>query len=442
MRVRDLWLDSQRRMTARHPDRGGNRDSCRWLACWTGPDGREKTRAFRTKDAATRYARRMESDLDRGEYIDPDSGKVLLGPVALRWLAQRQVGASSARHYESVYRLHVAPAFADRRVKSILVSDVIEWLKELAGTYSTSTQVTAYMILAGALDLAAADGLRRGNPARDRLVRVPVASSEERPSWETGRVVSVIDAHALAYRVLPVLAAGCGLRGGEAFGIAIEDFDFDAGKVAVQRQVTRIGGQFVFKLPKGGKERTVPLADGVASYVRAHVDAFPPAPYELPWMDERGKLASEPRPCGLLVRWAGDDPRTHGKHVVASSFDQFVWKPVLASLGIIPPAAKDKGGIWRYQGGTRHDGLHSLRHWYASCLLNAGVSLAGVMEFMGHSRKGKPITLGTYGHVDEETFAAARAAVDQRLFPLRSVGASGPAKMTADGTVAELRRPR
>lgn len=442
MRVRDLWFDRQRRKTARHPDRGGNREACRWLACWTGPDGKEKTRAFQTRDAAVKHARKMEADLDRGEYIDPDSGKVLLGSIAGRWLELRQVGASSRRHYESVYRLHVGPAFANRQVKSVRPSEVLAWLQGLAGTYGTSTQGTAYMILAGTLDLAVADGLRRDNPAKSHIIKPPVTTTEERALWETGRVVSVIDAHALAYRVLPVLAAGCGLRGGEAFGIAFEDFDFDAGKVAVRRQVTRVGGQFVFKLPKGGKERTAPLADGVAAYVRAHVEAFPPAPYELPWMTEAGKLTGEPHSCGLLVRWAGDDPRTHGKHVVASSFDQFVWKPVLASLGIIPPAAKDKRGIWRYQGGTRRDGLHMLRHWYASCLLDAGVSLSGVMEFLGHSRKGKPVTLGTYGHVTDETFAAAREAADRGLFRLHSVGASGAAKMAANGTVAELRRGR
>jgi integrase len=382
----------------------------------------------------------MESDLERGEYIDPDSGKVMFGAIAAKWLDLRQVGASSRRRYESVYRLHVAPAFADRRVKSILPSEVRAWLNQLSETYSTSTQGTAYMILAGALDLAVADGLRRDNPAKSHIVRAPVPDTDERILWDTSRVLSVIDAHALAYRVVPVLAAGCGLRGGEAFAVAIEDFDLAAGKVTIRRQVTRVGGTFVFKAPKGGRERTAPLPGGVAAYVAAYLEAFPAARYELPWMTETGKLG-EPRSCGLLVRWAGDDPRTHGKHVVASSFDQFVWKPVLASLGIIPPAAKDKRGIWRHQGGTRRDGLHMLRHWYASCLLDAGVSLSGVMEFLGHSRKGKPVTLGTYGHVTDETFAAARAAVDRGLFQLHSVDAE-PVKIAAGGTVTELRSGR
>jgi hypothetical protein len=41
---------------------------------------------------------------------------------------------------------------------------------------------------------------------------------------------------------------------------------------------------------------------------------------------------------------------------------------------------------------------------------NGGVSLADMMEFMGHSRKGQPITIGVYSHVTDETFERARQA--------------------------------
>lgn len=441
MRVRDLWFDRQRRKTARHPDRGGNRDACRWLACWTGPDGKEKTRAFQTKDAAAKHARKMESDLDRGEYIDPDSGKVLLGAIAAKWLDLRQVGAASLRRYESVYRMHIAPEFADRRVKSVLPSEVLKWLQGLGETYSTSTQETAYMVLAGVFDLAVADGLRRDNPAKSPIVPKPRVKTAPRDAWPASRIWRVTDEHPEPYRAIPECAAALGLRQGCVLALAEEDLDFDAGKVIVRRQVTRNGGQFAFKLPKGGKERTVPLPSGLARIVRAHVQAYPPQPYTLPWMAEDGKTTGE-HTARLLFRWHGDDPRTNGKHVVASSFDQFVWKPALSRAGIIPPAVKDKRGIHRYMGGDRSNGMHALRHFYSTTLLDAGVSLAGVMEFMGHSREGKPITLGTYGHVTEETFEQARQAVDRTLFRLHSAGPSGAVKIAAGGTVAELRRPR
>jgi hypothetical protein len=63
--------------------------------------------------------------------------------------------------------------------------------------------------------------------------------------------------------------------------------------------------------------------------------------------------------------------------------------------------------------------MHGLRHWYSSCLQGSGVSLAGVVEFLGHSRKAAPLAVGVYGHVTEETFENARNAVDRTLFRLR-----------------------
>jgi hypothetical protein len=41
------------------------------------------------------------------------------------------------------------------------------------------------------------------------------------------------------------------------------------------------------------------------------------------------------------------------------------------------------------------------------------------MDFMGHSKKGAPVTLGVYAHVTEETYESARNAIDRSLFRLR-----------------------
>jgi integrase len=83
-------------------------------------------------------------------------------------------------------------------------------------------------------------------------------------------------------------------------------------------------------------------------------------------------------------------------------------------------------------GAASDDGFHMLRHYLTSVLLDAGVSLAGIMALLGHSRRGAPVTLGVYGHVTEETFEAARTAVDRNLFGLRVVP-----DREADGTETE-----
>jgi integrase len=442
-RVKDLWFsevkdpaDPKRkikRKTARHPDNGGNKDAKRWLACWLAPDGKEKSQAFAIKDRATKHARKMEADAERGEYIDPAAGKVLFGDLGRRWLRLRDVGGSTDRRYESAFRIHIEPTFGHRQVKSVKPSEVLEWLRDLAKTHGGSTQETALFMVRGIFDLAMADGMRRDNPAKSPIVVRPTYEAPERAPWSVARIWIVIDSHTDPYRLIPIVSAGCGLRQSEAFGLAEDDFDFEAGELHIRRQVTRIGGLAVFKLPKGGKERTAPLSPGVARAVKAHFKAYPPRPYSLPWMKENGELAEGEHACKILFRWHGYDPRTHDKHIRVSSYDRLEWKPAIVAAGVIPPPAKDAKGIHRHHA-ARQDGTHALRHYFVTTLLDAGVSLAGVMEFAGHSMKGAPVTLGVYGHVTEETFEKARDAIDKSLFKLRAVqDRSGSA-----GTAAEL----
>lgn len=461
-RVRDLWFsevplrDSDgkavrgddgrvvyvKRKSPRHPDNGGSKAAKRWLALWADPDGSEVGKAFHKESDAKAHGKAQEADVDRGEYIDPKAGKEKFGPLAEKYIRLRKVGGGSREKYDSVYRHHVSPAFAHRGVARIPASDVLEWLQGPLSKMSGSVQEAAYLIVAGTFDMAVADKLRRDNPARSPIISKPHAGHAEREAWTAELVWRVRDEHPEPYRALVDCAAGLGLRRGCAFALAEEDFDGDAGKVTIRRQLAWIGGRLVFKLPKGGKERTVPLPRGVAASVEAHKAKYPPVAVTLPWMSERDGL-KDPVTVRLLFVWRGGGRlaspllrrKTLGKPIVATWYDGGVWKPALSRAGVIPPPEKNARGTLVYRtGGDRTNGMHALRHHYESMLDNGGVSLAGMMEFMGHSRKGKVITIGVYGHVTEETFEQARQAVDARLFRLRPVAAAG--------TVTELRSAR
>jgi hypothetical protein len=458
-RVKDLWFSEvpvrgadgktvkgldgravrERRKTAKHPDRGGNPNAKRWLAVWLDPDGREVTRAFEKQADAKSYAKKMEGDAERGEYIDKDAGKAKFGDLARKWLRLRDVGASSRVRYESVYRNHVEPAFARRPVKAVRPSDIAEWLRfGSVSKVSDAMKEAAYYIVAGTFDLAVEDKLRRDNPARSKIITPPEAVPLKRPLWDAPLVWRVIDEHPEPYRVIPVLEAGMGLRQGCAFGISPDDFEFadddpgfEAGKAVIRRQVVRVGGKFYFKLPKGEKERTVPVSRGVAAFVRAHSEKYPPVEITLPWLNKDGSVAADPVTARLLVVWHGGDPRTSGRQVGASSYHHGVWLPALSRAGLAPPPVKDERKINRYHSGGRENGQHALRHFFSNALQDGGVAPVGVMEFMGHSRKGLPVTFRVYGHVTDETFSQARDAIDRTLFKLRPVASSG--------TVTELR---
>ena len=162
----------------------------------------------------------------------------------------------------------------------------------------------------------------------------------------------------------------------------------------------------------------------------------PPVTTTLPWMNEDGELAEDELMIKLLFVWRGklltpplaEGARTRttrgrqksaeGLNLRASVYNTLVWKVALARAGVIPPPTNNKRGALLFVE-SRDEGMHALRHYFSTVLQDAGVSLAGVMDFMGHSRKGSrlPMSLGVYGHTTEATYEAARTAVDRSSVP-------------------------
>lgn len=398
---------------------GGDPDARRWLGVYSDPDGKERSRAFASQKRAIAWVTQMAASVERGDWADPALGRGLIDPLAVRWLALREVTAGSRQRYESCYRLHVKPAFGSRPAGSVRPSEVAAWSASLAG--HPATRRCALVILSGIFDLAVADGARRDNPARAAIVARPGRPAPlARDGWDAARVRAVARACG-QYEALALIVAGLGLRECEGFGLSPADFDYGAGTVTIRRQLTRRKGGTAAKLPKGGAERTVPLPAGVAELARRWTAQHPSEPVTLPWLTEDG-TAGEPVTFPLMFRLAS------GRHVTPLAWERQVWKPALARAGVIPPFGGQDFPA------AREHGMHALRHWYSTTLQDGGVSLAGVMEFLGHSRRSAPLAVGVYGHVTEETLEAARRAVDRSLFSLRPV--------TPDGTVTERRLAR
>jgi hypothetical protein len=78
----------------------------------------------------------------------------------------------------------------------------------------------------------------------------------------------------------------------------------------------------------------------------------------------------------------------------------------LAAAGVIPP--RQRGA--RYLQAAPEDGMHALRHAYASVLLDAGESIKALSEYLGHSDPG--FTLRTYTHLLPSSETRTRKAID------------------------------
>ncbi|MEO3801475.1 site-specific integrase [Nonomuraea sp. B1E8] len=229
--------------------------------------------------------------------------------------------------------------------------------------------------------------------------------------WPDLVVLSINAAHPEHLRAMPGLGAGCGMRAGEWFGLALQDVDFDEMVIHVRRQIKKLNSEFVFALPKRDKERTIPMSQWVAEHLRMHLDAHEPRPYTLP----REKTSGKPRTHNLLFRWATDDWHRN--------YDETVWKPALVAAGVIPEPVKDARGRRRYLT-TRQQGTHQLRHYFASVTLAGGVTIKDLSEYLGHADPA--LTLSVYAHMPPSSHDRVREAIDLR----RTTGYAKPSTVS------------
>jgi hypothetical protein len=212
--AKDLWTRPQagsdgKTIRVRNARWGKGR---RWLACWIDPDGRERSQVFKIQADADRHWRGTETDKARGEYHDPDAGKMLFSDFGKQWLASRVVDPSSILRYETAYRLHVCPAFGYRQIRAIKPSHVQSWVGQLSERFEPSTVIASFLVLQGILDLAVADGEIKKNPPKSPVVQVPVHQSPEIQIWADDVIACLIDAHPDSFRACQSrqLLAVCG----------------------------------------------------------------------------------------------------------------------------------------------------------------------------------------------------------------------------------------
>jgi len=197
--------------------------------------------------------------------------------------------------------------------------------------------------------------LQREWPAL-RLVRakkrkkLPVVLSREEVRGVLGRVRS------RAARVALTMIYSCGLRLSEGAHLQTRDIDSERMLVHVRNG-------------KGGKDRYVPLPQRSLEVLRAY------------W------IVSRPRP------WLF--PGREGRSFLSPSVLQKNFKAAVRESGM----AKDAS-------------VHTLRHSYATHLLESGVDLRTIQQILGHH---SPKTTAVYTHLTRKTIEAVHGALDHLM---------------------------
>lgn len=344
-----------------------------WRARWRTPEGASRSRNFRRKADAERFLTRIEASKLDANYVDPSAGRVTFGVFASAWLDAQTFDPSTHEAVSSRLRVHILPTFGTVEIRHIRPSMVQAWLRSCQERAAPRYVRVMLANLSAILGAAAEDGLIVRNPCASKAVRAPAVEQHRVAPWTSDRVAAVIAGHPDRWRALPLLAAGCGVRQGEAFGLRVEDVDFLRRLVHVRQQVKLLGGHPIIAPPKGRKTREVPLPDVVAPGLAEHVRAFPPVD-------------------GLVFT------SRERKPVNRNYFNHHTWKPALRAAGVEP---------------TRENGMHALRHFYASVQLEAGTNIRALAEYLGHADPG--FTLRVYTHLMPSSEDRARKAADAVL---------------------------
>jgi integrase/recombinase XerC len=181
--------------------------------------------------------------------------------------------------------------------------------------------------------------VRRPNPAT--LLISPKLGSRLPGVLKPGEADSLVeapfadDAWAVRDRALLELLYGCGLRVSEACGLDLGDVDLDRDRVRV--------------LGKGGKEREVPIGDAAADALRSYLkDGRREAPAE----------AGDPK--AFFRNRRGKRLSARDARAVVEKYRRLV----LAGRRVSP---------------------HTLRHSFATHLMEGGADIRAVQELLGHA---------------------------------------------------------
>ncbi|HSW43087.1 MAG TPA: tyrosine-type recombinase/integrase [Patescibacteria group bacterium] len=378
-----------------YPFRGGHRGAI----TWTDPDGTRHRRvvAGRTADEARDKLDDLRRELRLGTLT---SGPALtVGAFLADWIERDRMRVRPAtwRGRESQVRVYLIPALGRFALARLSAADVERAMaaflatgrpdrpakrgrgRQNAGGISAQTVRHIRTTLRRALGEAVRAGLAGRNAAAD-----------SRPPYLPHRPITYLGARDLAKLLtatrddelgpIYTMAATTGLRLGELLGLSWADVT--EGRLTVRRSLARAHGNgWELAEPKSARSRrTLPL----------------PA---------RARQALETqRTRQRFARNAAGDAWQDRDGLV---FTDAIGRPLR------PEAVSREFGKARDRAGVPRVRFHDLRHSAATALLTAGVPLAVISEWLGHS--GIAITASAYAAIVPELLTEAAAAMDRAL---------------------------
>jgi site-specific recombinase XerC len=188
---------------------------------------------FASKTDARAWLASVETDIRRGEHVNPSASHVGFGEYATERLATRPIRPRTRDTYASQLA-HILPAYERACLSEITPHDVRRWHGQLSrSALNRNTVAKVYRLFRTIMATAYDDGLVRANPIAIRGAAAEYIA--ERPLLDWSDVEALAAAIEPRFSALVWTAAISGRRFGELAGLSRHDIDLDAGTIRIDR---------------------------------------------------------------------------------------------------------------------------------------------------------------------------------------------------------------
>lgn len=402
--IEDRWLTKRP-----NPETGKRERTALYKKCLryrvSGIPGVRK-RSFATLDEAKEWRAKAILATKKQEFVDERDGQILLGDyITDEWWPKRTDAVNTASAMRSKVFNHIVNTSLGKTQMGVIGDDhLIEWKRELADrSLAASTIQVIWNHLSSIFKSAVGKRIAK-NPCSvaGKDVRPAGPGETKARAWCKAEAAAIREAMPARYRVIADLGMRAGMRQGEALGFSPDDIDRDLMVLHLRRQLLWENSTHpYFKLPKGNKERDVPLSPGLLRLLDEYGEAFRPVAVTLPWKGPGNHGRAE----ATVRLLATTQP---GNRIHPGTFNRTTMKPALVAAGLIAP--RDEKSAWWGWEPSREMMHHRWRHTYASVQLGAGEDVISLSHWMGHASP--DITLKIYSHFMPDRGMRGRTAVD------------------------------
>ena len=316
--------------------------------------------------------------------------------------------------YEQTLKLRtrIYPALGHLKLSKVTTRDVQRFINDLFENgrslvtnkpLSRKTVVHHLSFISNVFNYAIKMGLVKDNPCTN--VTVPKQAKKEKEIYTIGEIEQIfqkLETEPLKHRLFIMLAVYSGCRRGEILGFEWKDLDFDENLIRVRRtsNYSPSRGMYTDTTKTVKSQRTLVFPALIMDLLKEHK-----AQQDYERMMTGNKWIDTDR---LFVQWNGTPIFSNTPYTWFKRFCE--------------------------RNGFRFCDIHSMRHFHASVLINAGVDVVSVSAGLGHSVV--TTTLNQYSH----HFQEARARNCEAITNVLNFGANKRANCSTDCSTDGMKR--